>query len=133
MRAAFPDKVITTATAPKHVFPGVTTGIVTEQLVDWYLMGMADAFILGGFSIYGRAAAFRTGWTNSIFTATRKGNCEWGRDKELMAKVNEQMKAAYHHGKRVDATVFEEFASTCDCSKARGKDPKDLYSGGAGI
>ena len=59
LQAAFPHRVVSTATKPKHIgHKRFQQDAVDETIVDWYLMGMADVSILGGFSIFGRTGTY---------------------------------------------------------------------------
>ena len=138
LKAAFPERVLTTSTTPRHS-RGASHSLVARQLADWYQMGMADAFVLGGFSTFGRTAAFRTAGSSSILTIEWKkekktgndaGNCHY--TNELQVEVAAQLKAAMG-GARVDRSVFARLAATCDCSHAAAHDPTHYYSAGAGL
>ena len=134
IKAAFPERVLTTSTTPRHS-RSATGRSVARQLADWYQMGIADAFVLGGFSTFGRTAAFRTAGSSSILTiewgnSGYAGNCHY--TNELQAEVAAQLKAAMG-GARVDRSVFARLAATCDCSHAAAQDPTAHYQGGAGL
>ena len=140
LKAAFPERVLTTSTTPRQSrrrrrLYGPTQPIVARQLTDWYQMGIADAFVLGGFSAFGRSAAFRTAGSSSILTiewgnSGYAGNCHY--TNELQAEVAAQLKAALG-GARVDRSVFARLAATCDCSHAAAQDPTAHYHYGAGF
>lgn len=76
-------------------------------------MGIADAFILGGFSSFGRTPAFRTARPKSVLEITFEQNGACGVSDE---SSNIRSKA-----------VFEDLAATCDCSYAAAGDPTAHY------
>ena len=86
-------------------------------------MVIADAFILGGFSSFGRTAAFRTARPKSVLEITFEQNGACGVSDEssnIRSKVTSQLTSALN-GKTVD------LAATCDCSYAAAGDPTAHY------
>jgi hypothetical protein len=100
-----------------------------ETLTDWYLMGMADYFLLGAFSSFGRSAAFRTATRKSIISLS-KGNFK-SFPKALQRALASEYEAAKDGIRKVSEEVVRQAGKIFSeeaCSNSSRLDPYKLYS-----